>query len=119
MVKNPAVEGSIDGRIRSIALLQELHHQVQPGGKEEQTSLTFIRSLDPVSAAQEAATVLRRWKLVKARVQASGIAEPAPLEMTKDLQTLVKTLRRRHDSLETRLALVRLSPALPRSALKP
>ena len=113
VVKNPAVEGSVDGRIRSVALLQELYHQVQPGGKEEQTSLTrFIRSLDPVSTAQEAVTVLRRWKLAKARVQALGLPEAAPFEMIKGLQTLVRNLERRHDSLRTRLALARLTPAV-------
>ena len=111
-VKTPAMEADEgDEGIRSQRLLEELFLQVRPGGLEEQQTLVkFLRNLSPVGTAREAIDILRRWRLAKNRISSLALPEVPAYEQIKGILTLLKTLERRHDSLRTRLSLVRLNP---------
>ena len=110
----PAVEMTTPTtEIHPVQVLEELVGQVQPGGCEEQTSLTrFVRSLEAVQTASAAIQVIRRWKLARARIQTLGLPEIAPFELLRGLQNLVSRLEKRHESLRTRMSICRLDASV-------
>ena len=111
-IKAPAIEGT-QAALHPASILEELVAQVQPGGHEEQASLTkFVRSLDAVNNATDAISTLRRWRLARSRVQSLGLPSAAPFELLKGLYTLVSRLEKKHDALRTRLSICRLEPAV-------
>ena len=112
-IKTPAMELSMNAALHPTSILEELVAQVQPGGQEEQASLTrFVRSLDPVNSATEAISTLRRWRLARSRVQTLGLPAAAPFEMLKGLYALVNRLEKKHDALRTRLSICKLDTAV-------
>ena len=110
----PAVEMTTPStEIHPVQVLEELVGQVQPGGCEEQTSLTrFVRSLEAVQTASAAIQIIRRWKLARARIQTLGLPEIAPFELLRGLQNLVSRLEKRHESLRTRMSICRLDASV-------
>ena len=83
----------------------------KPSERRKRAAARVLRAV-PVTVAMRAEECGEDTWLAKARVQALGFPEAAPSEMMKRLQTLVRNLERRHDSLRTRLALARLTPAV-------
>ena len=113
-VKDSAVEDA-ENKITSLSLLEELVHQVQPGGQEEVASLLrYMRNLDPVQSARDALECIRRWKLARLRAAALNLPSTAPSEAMRALCTLVKHIEKRSDSLRTRMSLIKLSPDIQR-----
>ena len=111
-IKTPALEADEGEKgIDSLRLLGELYLCVRPGGIEEQQTLVkFMRQISPVNTAREAIELLRCWRLAKNRIASLKLPEIPAYEQIRGIQTLLKNLERKHDSIRTRLSLVRLHP---------
>ena len=69
-----------------------------------------MRSLKPVNTAKEGLSVLRRWRLARARVATLSLPQVAPFEELAALGSLSQNLERCHERLRTLLGLLRISP---------
>ena len=58
--------------------------------------------MSPVSTAREAIEPLRRWRLAKNRIASLALPD------VRGIQKMLKNLEKKHDSLRTRLSLVRI-----------
>ena len=103
-LKNSVLESNEEGhRMRSVELLAGVLETLQRGG-------AAVCSLKPVNTAKEGLSVLRRWRLARARVAAVSLPQVDPFEELAALGSLSQNLERRHERLRTLLGLLRTSP---------
>ena len=114
-LKQSVMEKHGEDAIRAADLLGGVLEILQPGGAAEMQSLhSFIRSLQPVQNARDGLSILRRWKLARARAESLNLPQIAPYEELQALNTLIKVLEKRHDRFRTLLSLSRTRPEIIR-----